>query len=78
MSWKPTSKLREINKAVGEAMSEWQDMQEKPNTKLQDSLKSKKAKTRELIELLSFVAPLPIRDKLKKKQHQSLQITASR
>ena len=30
--------------AVGEAMSEWQDLQQKPNTKLRDLLKSKKAK----------------------------------
>ena len=32
-------------------MSEWQDMQHKPNTKLRDLLKSKIAKTRELSEL---------------------------
>ena len=32
-------------------MSEWQDMQYRPNTKLQDLLKSKKAKTRKLTEL---------------------------
>ena len=32
-------------------MSEWQDMQQKPNTKLQDLLKNKEAKTRELSEL---------------------------
>ena len=32
-------------------MSEWQDMQQKPNTKLQDLLKSKKAETRKLSEL---------------------------
>ena len=32
-------------------MSEWQDMQQKPNTKLRDLLKSKKAKTRKLSEL---------------------------
>ena len=32
-------------------MSEWQDMQHKPNTKLRDLLKSKVAKTRELSEL---------------------------
>ena len=32
-------------------MTEWQDMQKKPNTKLQDLLKSKIAKTRELSEL---------------------------
>ena len=49
MSWNPTSKLKEINKA--EAMSEWQDMQQKPNTKLRDLLKSKKAETRKLSEL---------------------------
>ena len=35
----------------GEAMSEWQDMQQKPNTKLRDLLKNKKAKTRKLTEL---------------------------
>ena len=49
MSRKPTSKLKEINKA--EAVSEWQDMQQKPNTKLRDLLKSKKAETRKQIEL---------------------------
>ena len=32
-------------------MSEWQDMQQKPNTNLRDLLKNKKAKTRELSEL---------------------------
>ena len=32
-------------------MSEWQDMQQEPNTKLRDLLKNKKAKTRELSEL---------------------------
>ena len=32
-------------------MSEWQDMQQKPNTKLRDLLKSNKAKTRKLSEL---------------------------
>ena len=32
-------------------MSEWQGMQHKPNTKLRDLLKSKKAKTRKLSEL---------------------------
>ena len=32
-------------------MSEWQDMQKQPNTKLRDSLKNKKAKTRKLSEL---------------------------
>ena len=32
-------------------MSEWQDMQKQPNTRLQDLLKSKKAKTRKLSEL---------------------------
>ena len=32
-------------------MSEWQDLQQKPNTKLRDLLKSKKAKTRKLSEL---------------------------
>ena len=32
-------------------MSDWQDMQKKPNTKLRDLLKSKIAKTRELSEL---------------------------
>ena len=32
-------------------MSEWQDMQKKPNTKLQDLLKIKSAKTRKLSEL---------------------------
>ena len=32
-------------------MSEWQDMQKKPNTKLRDLLKNKKAKTRKLREL---------------------------
>jgi len=32
-------------------MSEWQDMQQKPNTKLQDLLKTKQAKTRKLSEL---------------------------
>ena len=32
-------------------MSEWQDMQKKPNTKLRDLLKNKKAKTRKLSEL---------------------------
>ena len=31
-------------------MSEWQDMQQKPNTKLRDLLKDKKAKTRNLSE----------------------------
>ena len=32
-------------------MSEWQDMQQKPNTKLRDLLKNKKAKTRKQSEL---------------------------
>jgi hypothetical protein len=32
-------------------MSEWQGMQHKPNTKLRDLLKSKKANTRKLSEL---------------------------
>ena len=32
-------------------MSEWQDMQKQPNTKLRDLLKSKKAETRKLSEL---------------------------
>jgi predicted nucleotide-binding protein (sugar kinase/HSP70/actin superfamily) len=32
-------------------MNQWQDMQQKPNTKLRDLLKSKKAKTRKLSEL---------------------------
>ena len=32
-------------------MSEWQDMQQKPNTKLRDLLKNRKAKTRKLSEL---------------------------
>ena len=32
-------------------MSEWQVLQQKPNTKLRDLLKSKKAKTRKLSEL---------------------------
>lgn len=32
-------------------MSEWQDMQQKPNTNLRDILKNKKAKTRKLSEL---------------------------
>jgi len=32
-------------------MSEWQDMQQKPNTNLRDLLKNKKAKTRKLSEL---------------------------
>ena len=32
-------------------MGEWQDMQRKPNTKLRDLLKNKKAKTRKLSEL---------------------------
>ena len=32
-------------------MSEWQDMQQKPNTNLRDILKNKKAKTRKLNEL---------------------------
>ena len=32
-------------------MSEWQDMQKKPNIKLRDLLKNKKAKTRKLSEL---------------------------
>ena len=32
-------------------MSEWQDMQKEPNTKLRDLLKSKKAKTCKLSEL---------------------------
>ena len=32
-------------------MSEWQDMQQEPNTKLRDLLKNKKAKTRKLSEL---------------------------
>ena len=31
-------------------MSEWQDMQKKPSTKLRDLLKNKKAKTRKLSE----------------------------
>ena len=31
-------------------MSEWQDMQQKPNTKLQGLLKTKQAKTRKLCE----------------------------
>ena len=35
-------------------MSEWQDMQHKPNTKLRDLLKSKLAKTRKLSELSKF------------------------
>jgi hypothetical protein len=34
-----------------EAMSEWQDMQQKSNTKLRDLFKGKKAKTRKLSEL---------------------------
>ena len=34
-------------------MSEWQDMQKKPNTKLRDLLKSKLAKTRKLSELFN-------------------------
>ena len=33
------------------AMSEWQDLPQKPNTKLRDLLKSKEAKTRKLSEL---------------------------
>ena len=32
-------------------MSEWQDMQQKPNTKLRDLLKTNPAKTRKLSEL---------------------------
>ena len=32
-------------------MSEWQDMQKQPDTKLRDLLKSSKAKTRKLSEL---------------------------
>ena len=32
-------------------MSEWQDMKQKPNSKLRDLLKNKKAKTRKLSEL---------------------------
>jgi len=32
-------------------MSEWQDMQKQPNTKLRDLLKNKKAKTHKLSEL---------------------------
>ena len=32
-------------------MSEWQDMQKKPNTNLRDLLKNKKAKIRKLSEL---------------------------
>ena len=32
-------------------MNEWQDMQQKPNTKLRDLLKSKKAETRKQSEL---------------------------
>ena len=32
-------------------MSEWQDMQQKPNTKLRDLLKSKKTETRKQSEL---------------------------
>jgi hypothetical protein len=32
-------------------MSGWQDIQQKPNTKLRDLLKNKKAKTRKLSEL---------------------------
>ena len=32
-------------------MSEWQDMQKKPSTKLRDLLKNKQAKTRKLSEL---------------------------
>ena len=32
-------------------MSEWQDMRQKPNTKLRDSLQNKKAKTHKLSEL---------------------------
>jgi hypothetical protein len=32
-------------------MSEWQDMQQKPNTKLRDLLKSKKAETGKQSEL---------------------------
>ena len=32
-------------------MSEWQDMQQKPSTKLQDLLKTNPAKTRKLSEL---------------------------
>ena len=32
-------------------MSEWQDMQQEPNTKLRDLLKNKKAKTCKLSEL---------------------------
>ena len=36
---------------LAEAMSEWQDMRQKPNTKLLDFLKSKKAGIRKLSEL---------------------------
>ena len=32
-------------------MSEWQDMKQKPNSKLRDLLKNKKAKTRKQSEL---------------------------
>ena len=32
-------------------MSDWQDMQQKPNTQLQNWIKTKQAKTRELNEL---------------------------
>ena len=32
-------------------MSEWQDMQQEPNTKLRDLLKNKKAETRKQSEL---------------------------
>ena len=40
--------------AVGEAMSEWQGMQQKPKIKLRDLLKAKKAKIRKLSELFKI------------------------
>ena len=51
MSWKPNPKLKKFIRHWAEAMSEWQDMQKKPSTKVRDLLKNKKAKTRKLSEL---------------------------
>ena len=55
-------------------MSEWQDMQQKPNTKLGDLLKSKKTKTRKLSELCKTeqnrLAKLnAMRDELRRKKN---------
>ena len=41
--WKKNNYAKELFR-----LSEWQDLQQKPNTKLQDLFKNKKAKTRNL------------------------------